>query len=58
MVGNRWMTSSEYWDSTSTEVGIIYEFNRPKHIGHLHEDDYYALEKRRLELEEQGITVG
>lgn len=52
------MSRSDYWESTPAEVGLIYEINRPKHIGHLHEDDVEALEVRRLKLQSEGMVVG
>jgi len=52
------MSPSEYWEASPAEVGLVYEYNRPKNIGHLHEDDYHALDDRRAELESQGYKVG
>ena len=42
---------------TIDEVNILFEANRPKKIGSLHEDDVDRLEERRQELEAQGLTV-
>ena len=40
-----------------SEVSLIIEAKRPKHVGGMHEDDYYALEDRRMALEAEGKVV-
>lgn len=42
---------------TPAEVGLLVEFNRPKFIGGIHEDDIERMDQRRAELEAQGIKV-
>lgn len=39
------------------EVGLIVEARRSKRIGGMHEDDFYALEERRMKLEAEGKVV-
>jgi len=51
------MSLSEYLNSTPAVVGLIIEFNRPKHINGIHEDDIERMDVRRAELEAQGIKV-
>lgn len=42
---------------TPSEVAIIVEAKRPKNVGGLHEDDFYALEARRKKLEQEGVKL-
>ena len=51
------ISSSDYWQMTPAEVGLILEAHRPKVIHGIHEDDYDNMLQRRRELEKQGIKV-
>ena len=57
MVGEFGIPPSEYWGMTPSEVSLIIEAKRPKHIGSLHEDDFYNLEARRKKMEEDGMKM-
>ena len=51
------MLPSEYWMMTPSEVLVLIEAKRPKHVGGIHEDDLERMHKKRAELEAQGIEV-
>jgi len=42
---------------TPSEVAIIVEAKRPKTVGGLHEDDFYAMKERREKLEKEGVKL-
>ena len=48
---------SEYWQMTPTEINLVLESKRPKHVGGIHEDDLADMMQRRRELEDQGFEV-
>lgn len=57
MVSEFGVAPSEYWSMTPSEVFIILESKRPKHIGNIHEDQLEHLRARRAKAEREGIKV-
>lgn len=57
MVGNWGIPSSEYWKMTPAEISLIIEAKRPKNMGGLHEDDFHALEEKRMKMEAEGVKL-
>jgi hypothetical protein len=51
------VSPSDFWGMTPNEVSSLIEFNRPKYINGIHEDDYDKMLDRREELEAQGYKV-
>ena len=57
LVGEWGIAPSEYWNMTPSEVSLILEAKRPKHVGGLHEDDFYELEEKRMKMEAEGKVM-
>ena len=57
MIGEFGVSPSEYWGMSPTEVFLLLDSKRPKHIGGIHEDDIADMLERRQQLIDEGIKV-
>ena len=57
MIGEFNVSPSEYWGMSPTEVALILESKRPKHVGGIHEDDLADMLERRQQLIDEGVKV-
>ena len=55
MIGEFGIAPSEYWQMSPTEVHLILDHKRPKHVGGIHEDDIGDMMMRRQAMIDQGI---
>lgn len=51
------MAPSEYWQASPSELAILLEEKRPKHVGGIHENDIADMLSKRAELEQSGVTL-
>ena len=57
MIGDFGVHPSEYWKMTPSEIYLLLDAKRPKHIGGIHEDDIADMMERRQKLIDEGIKV-